>query len=158
MSEEKTPYEIEGEKWMAQAAEVRRAVDNLGLTQAAAARELDVSERSMRGYMSGREAVPRVVLYALRYLEENKPTNPSRFLQVHWKKLHFLPQRDMQFGIELRGELFSVWIQNDQYRDPIITERPFKELLQQGVVSVHKSSTPDRFEISADLLRSAGLL
>jgi predicted DNA-binding protein (UPF0251 family) len=54
-----------------QAVRVRSLVDALELSQVAAARELDVSDRTMRRYCAG-EPVPRVVILALERLLELK--------------------------------------------------------------------------------------
>jgi hypothetical protein len=49
------------------ANQVRHLLAQLGLGQRAAARELEISERDMRGYCSG-DKVPRVVMLALERL------------------------------------------------------------------------------------------
>jgi DNA-binding transcriptional regulator YiaG len=54
------------------ATELRFALKSLGLSQRAAARALDVHERTMRRYAAAGEEIPRCVEYALRYLETLK--------------------------------------------------------------------------------------
>ena len=49
------------------ANKVRELIDRAGLSQRAAARELDINERAMRGYCAG-DKVPRVVILALERL------------------------------------------------------------------------------------------
>jgi hypothetical protein len=49
------------------ANKVRALIDRAGLSQRAAARELDINERTMRGYCAG-DKVPRVVILALERL------------------------------------------------------------------------------------------
>lgn len=47
---------------------VRMLIEKLGLSQRAAAEELDISDRTMRSYCAGRDPVPRMVLLALERL------------------------------------------------------------------------------------------
>lgn len=49
--------------------ELRFALKSLGLSQRAAARALDIHERSMRRYAASQDEIPRAIEYALRYLE-----------------------------------------------------------------------------------------
>ena len=49
------------------ADKVRELIERAGLSQRAAARELEIGERKMRGYCAG-EKVPRVVILALERL------------------------------------------------------------------------------------------
>lgn len=50
------------------AAQLQKLLDQSGLSQRGAAKELDISERNMRRYIAGDLPVPRVVEYALRWL------------------------------------------------------------------------------------------
>jgi len=52
-----------------EADQVRELIERAGLSQRAAARELDINERTMRGYCAG-EKVPRVIMLALERLVE----------------------------------------------------------------------------------------
>lgn len=51
---------------------VRQLIATLGLSQRAAARELDLNERTMRRYCAAGEPVPRVVMLALERLVDMK--------------------------------------------------------------------------------------
>lgn len=64
MSDSKTPRNY---SQPADANKVRELIDRAGLSQRAAARELDINERTMRGYCAGGK-VPRVVILALERL------------------------------------------------------------------------------------------
>jgi hypothetical protein len=59
----------EGQRYSepSQATQVRELVDRLGLGQRGAARELEINERTMRGYCAG-DKVPRVIILALERL------------------------------------------------------------------------------------------
>ena len=48
--------------------QLQKLLDQSGLSQRGAAKELDISERNMRRYIAGDLPVPRVVEYALRWL------------------------------------------------------------------------------------------
>ena len=48
--------------------ELQRLLDRLGLTQSGAARELQITDRSMRRYCAGHSEVPRSLALALKYL------------------------------------------------------------------------------------------
>lgn len=50
------------------AAELKRALDALELSQTALAARLDISARTMRRYVAGAAAIPRVVHYAISFL------------------------------------------------------------------------------------------
>ena len=50
------------------AAQLQKLLDQSGLSQRGAAKELGISERNMRRYIAGDLPVPRVVEYALRWL------------------------------------------------------------------------------------------
>lgn len=54
------------------AAQLQRLLDQSGLSQRGAAKELDISERNMRRYCAGDLPVPRVIEYALRWLISQK--------------------------------------------------------------------------------------
>jgi ribosome-binding protein aMBF1 (putative translation factor) len=47
---------------------VRELITQLGLSQRAIAKELDINDRVMRYYCSGEQPVPRVVMLALEHL------------------------------------------------------------------------------------------
>jgi DNA-binding XRE family transcriptional regulator len=53
------------------ADKIRHLIEQCGLTQRAAARELEINERTMRGYCAG-DKVPRVVMLALERLVDSK--------------------------------------------------------------------------------------
>jgi hypothetical protein len=50
--------------------QLRRMLDDAGLTQTMAAHLIGLTDRSMRRYTGGDVAIPRVVEYALRYVIE----------------------------------------------------------------------------------------
>lgn len=52
----------------ADAAELRKLIEQGGYSQRSAARELQISERMMRYYCSGEQPVPRVVMLAMKHL------------------------------------------------------------------------------------------
>lgn len=58
---------------MTDADRVRELIAAAGLSQRAAARELQVSERAMRYWCSGDQAVPRAILLALEHLAHCPP-------------------------------------------------------------------------------------
>jgi hypothetical protein len=53
------------------ADQMRSLIERAGLTQRGAARELDINERTMRGYCAG-DKVPRVVMLAMERLVDLK--------------------------------------------------------------------------------------
>ncbi len=64
MNAETEPGESRDYSEASDAERVRELILRLGLSQRAAARELEIGERDMRGYCSGKP-VPRVVLLVL---------------------------------------------------------------------------------------------
>ena len=50
----------------------RKLLEKAGLTQVEAARLIDVTDRTMRRYVSGETPVPRVVIYALLHVIEQR--------------------------------------------------------------------------------------
>lgn len=54
------------------ADEFQAAIDQLGLTQVAAARLFDVADRTARRWASGEQDVPRAVAIALRLMIDHK--------------------------------------------------------------------------------------
>jgi hypothetical protein len=50
--------------------QLRKMLEDAGLTQVQAARLIGLTDRSMRRYTGGEVAVPRAVEYALRYVIE----------------------------------------------------------------------------------------
>ena len=48
--------------------QLQKLLDSAGLSQRGAAREIRISERQMRRYISGDADVPKVVEYALRWV------------------------------------------------------------------------------------------
>jgi hypothetical protein len=52
--------------------QLQKFLDDAGLSQRGAARELDISERTMRRYIAGDLPVPRVVEFALRWLASQR--------------------------------------------------------------------------------------
>jgi plasmid maintenance system antidote protein VapI len=50
------------------ALQLQRLLDRCGLSQRAAAKALEINERSMRRYCSGEQPVPKTVELALLYL------------------------------------------------------------------------------------------
>ena len=48
--------------------QLKKALQNAGLSQRRAAKALEINERTMRRYISGEQPVPRVVEYALNWL------------------------------------------------------------------------------------------
>lgn len=57
---------------------VRRLLDAAGLSQRAAAAELEINERTMRRYCSAGAPVPRVVVLALERLRDMRKARGSR--------------------------------------------------------------------------------
>jgi hypothetical protein len=68
MSEEVKPYDTGRRSENPTPEELRELIAQTGLSQRKAAEELDLAERTMRYYASGQQDIPRVVIYALRYL------------------------------------------------------------------------------------------
>lgn len=58
-------------------ANIRELLERLGLSQRAAATELDIDERTMRRYCAGDTPVPRVVMFALRWLQSGVDATAS---------------------------------------------------------------------------------
>jgi transcriptional regulator with XRE-family HTH domain len=54
------------------AKQLRKLLDNAGLSQSEAARRLGISARNMRRYVAGDSPVPRAIELALRYLIEHE--------------------------------------------------------------------------------------
>lgn len=48
--------------------QLQKLLDQSGLSQRGAAKELDISERNMRRYIADELPIPRVVEYALRWV------------------------------------------------------------------------------------------
>jgi DNA transposition AAA+ family ATPase len=61
---------------MTDAAKLRKLLDDAGLSQRGAARELGIDERTMRRYCAGELPVPRVVWLALEAISTN--SKPKR--------------------------------------------------------------------------------
>lgn len=63
---------------MSDADRIRQMLTQLGLSQRGAARILEVSERTMRYYCSGKHKVPRYIMLAIGYLilrrDDSRPT------------------------------------------------------------------------------------
>jgi hypothetical protein len=55
--------------------QLRKFLDQAGLSQRGAAKALDINERTMRHYAAGDQPVPRVVEYALRWLASQMLTS-----------------------------------------------------------------------------------
>lgn len=58
-------------------ANIRELLERLGLSQRAAATELDIDERTMRRYCAGDTPVPRVVMFALRWLQSGREAHQA---------------------------------------------------------------------------------
>lgn len=141
MSEDKVPYGAEARQWAKAAQELRALMDSAGLSQIAAAEELDVSERVMREYCSGRVAVPRAILFAMRWIVDHVP-NRERWVQVHWKKAGLEFKKGDRFEQRQEGDrllLFKNGIEE--------ISGTLDELLARGLVSVHTSYSSDRFRL-----------
>jgi hypothetical protein len=145
MSEDRMAVGADAKQWERDAQELRVLMESGGLTQVAAGKELDVSERAMRGYCSGREPVPIAVIYAMRWLVEHKP-NKERYLQVHWKKLGMTVSRTDSFQLDLVGDMVQLRVNNR----PVLNG-PLVAQLQKGIMSLHSSYSSDRFRIDVDL-------
>ena len=48
--------------------QLQKLLDSAGLSQRGAAKDIEISERQMRRYISGDATVPKVIEYALRWL------------------------------------------------------------------------------------------
>ncbi len=142
MSEERVPYGNEAQQWEKAAAELRGLMGQAGLTQVAAAHELDYSERAIRGFCSGREPVPRAVLYAMRYIVEHLP-NRERWLQVHWKKAGITVTKGDQFSPPVDTGKELVFKVNGKE----VIRGALEDLQRRGIVSIHTSYSSDRFRL-----------
>lgn len=119
--------------------ELRTLIARTGLSQRRAAESIDVSERMMRYYASGQEKIPRVVLYAMRYLAEHAP-NQVRWLQVHWEKVgrEVAPPAKR---VEIRAVDGDMrFIVNGE----VLIRGRLDDLVRMGVVSVHTTQADDR--------------
>lgn len=72
MSEDVTPYQAQQAE-QPSAEELRGLLQRAGLGQRAAARELEIEERSLRAMCGGKQRIPRAYIYALRYLADRAP-------------------------------------------------------------------------------------
>lgn len=68
MSEDVKPYGASDDETAQRANELRALTAALGMSQRAAARALELDERTMRYYFSAQHDTPIAVIYALRYL------------------------------------------------------------------------------------------
>lgn len=141
MSEDKVPYGAEARQWAKAAQELRALMASAGLSQIAAAEELDVSERVMREYCSGRVAVPRAVLYAMHWIVEHVP-NRQRWIQVHWKKAGLTVSKDDKFQCKDLGDRIAFYVNGVEEISGALDE-----LLARGLVTVHTSYSSDRFNL-----------
>jgi hypothetical protein len=84
MSEDVKPYGAANRPEDPKPEELRALVEQTGMSLRKAAEELDISVRSIRYYASGEQPIPRVVIYALRYLvsQEHSRANALVDLQV----------------------------------------------------------------------------
>lgn len=142
MSEDRTPYGDESQKWEQDAREMRDLIEKAGLNQVSAAAVLGFTDRAMRGYVSGREPVPRTVLLSMRWIAEHQP-NLERYLQVHWKAAGVTVTRGDKFKppYEKDGELLF------EVNGKVAIRGTLTDLLQRGVVSIHTTFTADRFRL-----------
>lgn len=141
MSEDKAPYGAEAREWAKAAQELRALMESAGLSQIAAAEELDVSERVMREYCSGRVAVPRAVLYAMRWVVDHVP-NRERWIQAHWKKAGLTVSKGDKFACKDLGDRIAFYVNGAEEISGTLDE-----LLARGLVSVHTSYSSDRFRL-----------
>ena len=57
--------------------QLQKFLDDAGLSQRGAARELNIGERTMRRYIAGDLPVPRVVEFALRWLASQRTSDSA---------------------------------------------------------------------------------
>jgi hypothetical protein len=70
---------------------IRAQLDQLGMSQRAAAHELAITERTMRRYCSGEADVPRVIFLALHLIElAQKNEKQRKWLAEHGVKLAYV--------------------------------------------------------------------
>jgi len=140
MSDHLLTYGKDSVRWEQDARTLRDLIEEAGMTQMAAAAALDLPERAMRGCVSGREPVPRAVLYAMRWVVQHRP-NKQRYLQVHWKRLSMEVKRTDGFIIDFfeGGEALIRVNGVETLRGKL------DELERRGLVSIHSSYSNDRF-------------
>jgi hypothetical protein len=135
------PYGAESKRWEKAAQELRALMESAGLTQIAAAQELDLSERVMREYCSGRAPVPRAVLFAMRWIVDHVP-NRERWIQVHWKKAGLSVSKGDKFKCADLGDRIAFYVNGVEEISGTLDE-----LLARGLVTVHTSYSSDRFRL-----------
>jgi DNA transposition AAA+ family ATPase len=59
--------------------QLQRFLDNAGLSQRGAAREIGIHERTMRAYIAGDLPVPRTVEFALRWVASQQGSETLRY-------------------------------------------------------------------------------
>jgi transcriptional regulator with XRE-family HTH domain len=62
--------------------ELRALISQLGMTQRAAARALDVEDRTLRYWASGQVPIPRMAILALRYLVADELARVNRLVDL----------------------------------------------------------------------------
>ena len=75
-----TPYGLYALLRAMNGKQLRRFLDDSGMTQVGAARLLGLNDRTMRRYVKSREAIPRIVEYALRWLASRQPLGQVRIV------------------------------------------------------------------------------
>lgn len=58
--------------------QLQKLLDRAGLSQRGAARALDINERTMRKYVAGDQAIPKVVELAVRCIAEHADNHPEQ--------------------------------------------------------------------------------
>jgi hypothetical protein len=139
MSEDRMAYGNEVQVWEKDSQELRDLIEKAGMNQVSAAAALGFTDRAMRGYVSGRQEVPCVVLYAMRYVAEHMP-NQVRWLQVHWKKAGREVKPSDRFEIRaVNGDM--QFLVNGE----VAIRGHLEDLVEKGLVSVHTTQSNDRF-------------
>jgi hypothetical protein len=62
--------------------QLQKLLDAAGLSQRAAAREIEINERTMRKYVSGESRIPKTVEYAVRWVHKGKQKMSKNVIAV----------------------------------------------------------------------------
>jgi hypothetical protein len=88
MSEDVKPYYTGRPSENPTPEELRALIAQTGLSQRKAAEELGLSERMMRYYASGQEVIPKVVIYALRWLVSQEHGRANALVDMQTGVVH----------------------------------------------------------------------
>lgn len=102
MSEDVKPYDTGRPSESPTPEELRQLIAQTGLSQRRAAEELGLAERTMRYYASGQQEIPRVVIYALRYLVSQEHGRANALVDLQTGSVH--GPSSAQSAARMRGE------------------------------------------------------